>query len=266
MKKIKHLFVFCIIFSLISETQCFANSSYILQNSNNYDFEFKQITKKETENCDILEEDENNPIIPVFTMESKKTIENIDILSEKDFHNIETNFRKVSPEEYDQKTVSKHYNIYEAYVKNNNYRDLLLSSDSEVFFNLRDNTNIKSENRRKIYKKVRKKDIGRFCVFSMPGAIIAGGITGFTFFLGAPIAAAVYVGMQLPTAKAVRANVKISQDLYNRYKIPIKFEEGVEYKILFFVPKDKDLQEIVISNVFFEQGKTQNLMIKAQQL
>lgn len=218
-------------------------SNYILQ-TQKYDL-IQTETKVEEEN------EKNNDILN-------------DDAKDEDVLNVETDFQKISPSEYKQKTVKKLYDVYNVQVTNKSKKPILLSSDSEVYFILSNNSTIKSENRRTIYRKTRKKDIGKFYSFSLLGAIISGGITGITFFIGSPIAAAIYVGMNLPADRAVRANVKISQDLFNSKSLPIKFEKDETYNLLFFVPKGLPVKEIMISNVSFDFENMFDLKIKAE--
>lgn len=166
--------------------------------------------------------------------------------------------------QYNQKTVRKHYNAYDICLENKNDSPILLSSDSELSFILDDGTVVKSENRRQEYRKIRKRDMGRYYWLSLPGAIIAGGITGITFFLGAPIGAAIFVGMAMPADKAVRTNVKISQDMFNKYAIPIRLEKDQQYNILVFAPKELKFKEIVVSNVSFDLKNMYELKIEAK--
>ena len=180
--------------------------------------------------------------------------------------NVEAVFSKVSSSEYNQKTVNKHYNVYNVAVMNKNNKPILLSSDTEVSFVLSDGTIIKSEDRRKIYRKTRKRDIGRYCSFALPGAIIGGGITGITFFIGAPIGAAIFMGMYIPTDKAVRTNVQISQDIFNTSSVPIKFEKDKTYNMHIYTPKSLDINEIIFSNVSFDLNNMYELRVKAKTL
>ena len=124
---------------------------------------------------------------------------------------MDASFKTIPQGEYKHKTVKKHYRMYDVRIKNNGKKPVLLSSSSEVIFVSTLGQQEVSPSRRTIYRKSRKRDIGRYYWFALPGAIIAGGITGITFFLGAPIGAAVYVGMYLPTDKAVRNNVRLQE-------------------------------------------------------
>lgn len=180
--------------------------------------------------------------------------------------NVETDFLKVPASEYKQKTVDKRYIVYNVTITNRNTEPILLSSDTEVSFVLADGSTIKSEDRRKIYRRTRKRDMARYYSFAIPGAIIGGGITGITFFLGAPIGAAVLVGMCVPTDKAVRTNVKISQDMFNVNSVPIKLEKDCTYNMRIYVPKGLDIKEIIFSNVSFDLNNMYELRVKAKTL
>lgn len=98
--------------------------------------------------------------------------------------NIETKFTKATKKEYKQKTVAKHYDVYNLEITNKNKQPLLLTTDTDVSFTLDNGTVITSETRRTMYRRVRKRDMGRYYWFALPGAVIAGAVTGITFFIG----------------------------------------------------------------------------------
>ena len=176
--------------------------------------------------------------------------------------NIQSSFKETTEDNYNHKTVFKHYKFYYLKIKNKNSKPLLLSSNSELFFITEDGDAILSENRRTQYRKVRKRDMGRYYWFALPGAIIAGGITGITFFIGAPVAAAVYVGMYLPTDKAVRENVKISQDLFNSNFLPIRMLPNKEYCVRILVPKELEIDKIRLTNLSFDLKNMYDLEVE----
>lgn len=70
--------------------------------------------------------------------------------------------------------------------------------------------------------------------------------------------------MNLPADRAVRTNVKISQDLFNSKSLPIKFEKDETYNLLFFVPKGLPVKEIMISNVSFDFENMFDLKLEAE--
>lgn len=157
--------------------------------------------------------------------------------------------------EYRFKTVLKHYNPYILTITNKNTKPVLFSSDTEVHFLLDGGYDLTSQSRRAIYRKSRKRDMGRYYWVAIPGAVIAAGITGITLFLGAPIAAVVAVSTSLPADKAVRTNVGISQDLFNTHDMPIRMEPGTTYEVTLLVPKKADVQKVKITNVSFDMKK-----------
>lgn len=177
-----------------------------------------------------------------------------------------TSMTKTSQQDFKQKTVAKRYNVYDISITNNNKQALMLTTDTEVLFTLDDGTVVTSENRRAQYRKVRKRDIGRYYWFAMPGAIIAGGITGITFFIGAPIGFAIYVGMYAPTDKAVRTNVKISQCMFNENVVPIRMEAGTTYNARIFIPKKLKIKNVIISNVSYDLDNKFDLVMNAEDL
>lgn len=157
--------------------------------------------------------------------------------------------------EYKYKTVLKRYKPYILTITNNNSKPVLLSSNTEVHFLLDEDCNLTSENRRAIYRKSRKRDMGRYYWVALPGALIAGGITGITFFIGAPIAAVVAVGMYVPTDKAVRTNVGISQDLFVKHDLPIRLEPKQTYNVRMLIPKKAEVEKVKITNISFDMKK-----------
>lgn len=248
---------FCVLFIVLG---LFYNNSvlateYILQTQKytftQNDFSFEEDTDKE----ELPPEEKNN--------ENINELNNID---DSNILNIEASFYKTPFSEYKQKTVNKHYDVYNISITNKSKKPILLTSDTEVSFVLSNGSIIKSKNRRTIYRNSRKKDIGRYYTFALPGAIIAGGITGMTFFLGSPIAAGVYAGMYLPTDKATRTNVKISQDIFNTNSVPIKFEQDKTYNMHIYAPKGSKIKEIVFSNASFDLKEMFELRVKEQNL
>lgn len=180
--------------------------------------------------------------------------------------NVETKFTKATPKEYKQKTVSKHYDVYNLEITNKNNQPLLLTTDTDVSFTLGNGAVVTSENRRTMYRRIRKRDMGRYYWFALPGAVIAGAVTGITFFIGAPIGFAIYVGMYAPTDKAVRTNVKISQDLFNENVLPIRMEPEKTYNVRVFAPKNQIIKKVTISNVSFDLDKKFDLNIYTEDL
>lgn len=157
--------------------------------------------------------------------------------------------------EYKYKTVLKHYTPYRLTMTNNNSKPVLLSANTEVHFILGEDSEIISQSRRDIYRASRKRDMGRYYWLALPGAVIAGGITGITFFLGAPIAALVAVGMYVPTDKAVRTNVDIAQDLHKIHDMPIRIEPGKTYEVTLLAPKKWEVEKVKITNVSYDLKK-----------
>ena len=108
--------------------------------------------------------------------------------------------------------------------------------------------------------------MGRYYGLALPGALIAGGVTGITLFIGAPIGAAIYVGMAAPTDKAVRGNVKISQDLYAKYDMPVRIEPNTDYEVRLLLPNDVRVKELKITNTSFDMKKMYDLTIPVEEL
>lgn len=152
-------------------------------------------------------------------------------------------------EKYKFKTVLKHYSPYEAVITNNGKEAILMNAESTVELIMADGSEVVSPSRRDIYRKSRKRDMGRYYAFGIPGAIIAGGITGITFFIGAPLGALIAVGTLEPANKAVRTNVGISQEMYNKTDLPIRMEPSKTYTVRFYIPKKSDVSALRITNL-----------------
>lgn len=184
----------------------------------------------------------------------------------KEMPNVSASITITELENYKHKTVRKHYNVYDLKLTNNNTRAVLLSSDTELSFITDYDGEIISGSRRHLYRKSRKRDMGRYYGIAIPGALISGCITVGTLFIGSPAAAAVFAGMYLPTDKAVRTNVAISQDMFNKNVMPSRLEPKQTYNVRLLVPKDIDLNEIVFSNVSFDLKDMYDLKIKVEEL
>lgn len=180
--------------------------------------------------------------------------------------NVNVSVLRLDEKQYKHKTVLKHYIPYSLSLNNMSDKPIMLTSSSELEMILWDGTVIKSPTRRELYRHSRKRDMGRYYGLAIPGAIIAGGITGITFFIGAPVAAAVYIGMYLPCDKAVRSNVKISQDLYTSNKMPIRLENGKDYDIRLLLPKKLDVKKVFITNVTYDMKKMYDIKIPVEVL
>ncbi len=168
---------------------------------------------------------------------------------------VKASIRPATKKEFKNKTAKKRYRPYELTITNNNKKPVLLHAETELRFVLQDDTKETSADRREIYKKSRKRDVGRYWGLGIPGCIIGGGITGITLFIGAPIGAAVAVGMYVPTARAVKSNVDVSQQLYATMDMPIRLEPDKTYKIRVLAPKHTDFKALEITNVGFDAKK-----------
>ena len=180
--------------------------------------------------------------------------------------NVKTEMIELTKKEYKHKTVLKHYTPYTLKLKNTNSKPILLSANTEVDIVTLDGKVIKSDSRRTQYRKSRKRDMGGYYGLALPGALIAGGVTGITLFIGAPIGAAIYVGMAAPTDKAVRGNVKISQDLYAKYDMPVRIEPNTDYEVRLLLPNDVRVKELKITNTSFDMKKMYDLTIPVEEL
>lgn len=189
-------------------------------------------------------------------------------LSAKNLTSIQTQESEKSKKKkkYRYKTVLKYYTPYEVEITNKNTVPVLLNAETDIDFIREDKGVLKAQSRREIYKRTRKRDMGRYYGFALPGAAIAGGITGITLFIGAPLGAMIAVGTYEPTNKAVRANVDISQEMYNTGDLPIRFEPGKTYPVRFYLPKNENITAIRINNLTLDKNtKTYELVINIPQ-
>ncbi len=184
----------------------------------------------------------------------------------KEIPNVSAVMTEIDAKEYKHKTVRKHYNVYNLKITNKNTKAVLLSSDTEVSFISDYQDDVTSATRREQYRNSRKRDMGRYYGIALPGALLSGCITVATLFIGSPVAAAVFAGMYLPTDKAVRTNVAISQDLFAENALPIRFEPNQTYNVRVLVPNDIDVNGIVFSNVSYDLKEMYELHAKVEEL
>lgn len=184
----------------------------------------------------------------------------------KEIPNVAAVMTQTEESEYKHKTVRKHYNVYDLKITNKNAKPVLVSSDTEVNFITDYADDVTSDTRRHQYRNSRKRDMGRYYWIALPGAVISGLITGATLFIGSPVAAAVFAGMYLPTDKAVRSNVAISQDLFAKNGLPIRFEPNQTYNVRILVPNDIDVTEIVFTNISYDLKEMYELHAKVEEL
>lgn len=72
--------------------------------------------------------------------------------------------------------------------------------------------------------------------------------------------------MAAPTDKAVRGNVKISQDLYAKYDMPVRIEPNTDYEVRLLLPNDVRVKELKITNTSFDMKKMYDLTIPVEEL
>ena len=177
---------------------------------------------------------------------------------------LDADFVQATPTEFSQKNFEKQYKAYKVTIRNNSVAPVLLSSDSEIFFILKNGSIIKSETRKQIYKKTRKADRGKYCVFAVPGKIVSKIVTYCTFFTCAALGSGIDLAMSAPADLAIKNNVKISKEVFYENPLPIKFDRNSQYNIIIFAPKDYDIEEIVISNISYDLKEMYELRIGAK--
>lgn len=178
--------------------------------------------------------------------------------------NVDADFSLVPEALYKQKRVRENYKVYDVVIRNNSNLPILLSSESEIFFVLKNGSVIKSESRRQLYRKLRKADKGTYYTLAGFGKLVSKIVTYSTFGTCMSIGTGIHLALSAPTDMAIKNNVKISKELFYENPLPVKFDRESQYDITVFVPKDYDIEEIVISNVSFDMNEMYELRIKAK--
>ncbi len=178
--------------------------------------------------------------------------------------NLDADFTQATPLEFSQKNLEKQYKAYKVTIRNNSVAPVLLSSDSEIFFVLKNGSVIKSETRKQIYKKTRKADRGKYCIFAIPGKIASKVVTYCTLYTCASLGTGIDLAMSAPADLAIKNNVKISKEVFYENPLPIKFDTNSQYNIIIYAPKEFDIEEIVISNISYDLKEMYELRIGAK--
>ncbi|MCR5265671.1 MAG: hypothetical protein K6E29_03650 [Cyanobacteria bacterium RUI128] len=190
---------------------------------------------------------------------------NSGVFAENAAFNVDADFSLVSTADYKQKRVRKTYNVYNVVIRNNGTLPILLSSDSEIFFVLKNGSVIKSETRRQLYRKLRKADKGTYYTLASFGKLLSNIITYSTFGTFMSAGVGIHMALAAPTEMAIKNNVKISKELFYENPLPVFFDRESQYYITVFVPKEYDLEEIVISNVSLDMNEMYELRVRAKE-
>lgn len=187
----------------------------------------------------------------------------------KEIKDFEAEIKLQSKDQYQFKKVYKKYDPYLVTFTNKTDKTILLTTDTIVEFNTKDDKHFASESRRKIYRKTRSRDIGKYCGITLPCCMLGGGIIGLTFGLGIPVALGVFILGVVPVANANKTNSGFAQDMYVARKLPLRMSPNETYQIRILAPKETKIQNIIFTNLVFENDKTNtrynlNLPIGAQ--
>lgn len=180
-----------------------------------------------------------------------------------EINNINYYVKLLDKEQYPHKKVIKNYEPYLLTLVNKNKSSILSTADSTIlFFDAKGNTII-SETRRDIYKKIRRKDVGKSYSIGIPCAMVSGAIIGFTLGIGTPIAIGVGILANRPAQKAAIENYQIAKEIYQSRGLPLRFEPEEINQILLLIPKKDKPFKISITNVIYEKNTNQkfNLVV-----
>lgn len=165
------------------------------------------------------------------------------------YNNLRVNVEPV--EGYQYKTVLKHYQPYSVGIVNDNSSPVLFTTKSEIKYIDTKGQEYLFPDNKTVYKKSRKRDVGRYCWVSLPCAAIGGGIIGITFGLGLIAGVGIAVAGIIPPLQAAKYNSKIAANMYIENKIPLSLTPK-EYQMLYvFLPTKNmvQIEKVVITNL-----------------
>lgn len=176
------------------------------------------------------------------------------------------NIRVISVEAvdgYQYKTVLKHYQPYSIGIVNDNNTPVLFNAKSEIKYIDTSGKEYSFPDNALVYKKSRKRDVGRYCWISLPCAAVGGAIIGITFGLGFIAGVGVAIAGLVPTWQGEKYNSKIASNMYIENKIPLSLEPGKYYMLYVFLPNENSAQidKIIISDLSMKGSKPFNLTI-----
>lgn len=176
-------------------------------------------------------------------------------------HNIRINVDAVDGYQY--KTVLKHYRPYSIGLVNDNDSPVLFNAKSEIkYFDTKGKEYVFPDNKT-VYKKSRKRDVGRYCWVALPSAAIGGAITGITFGLGIVAGVGIAVAGFIPCLSAAKYNSTVANNIYRENKIPLSLEPK-QYQMLYVFLPNKDMvqiDKIVITNLSMKDSKMFDITI-----
>lgn len=164
-------------------------------------------------------------------------------------------------DDYSMKTVTKKYIPYSLTMVNNDKDTLYFSAKSEVKYETESGEIKALLDDEDFYKKVRKREVGRYFWVALPSAAIGGFITGASFFLLAIPGIGIAIAGNIPYINAIKYNSKIAQDFYIDNGIPLNLNSGNVKNTYVFLPKDENVKKIIITNVSTKNSKQFDLEI-----
>lgn len=156
---------------------------------------------------------------------------------------------------YNFKTVSKHYVPYMLTIVNNDKDTVYFSSKSEVKFENEAGVVHSLVDESAFYKKVRKREVGRYFWIALPCAAIGGFITGASFFILTIPGIGIAVGGSFPYMNAMKYNAKLGQDFYIDNALPLNLEHKQVKNAYVFIPKKENPKKIIITNLYQNKSK-----------
>jgi len=163
-------------------------------------------------------------------------------------------FQRLSKDQYQHKKVLKKYDSYLLNIENKTNKAILLTSESTVLYVNNNGETLENETRRDIYRKIRRKDIGKYYSIGLPCIAVGGLITGATFGLGIPVAIGLGIIGTRPANKATKENYQLAYELYQSRSLPLRFEPKELNQILLLIPKGESINKIIITNVVIEKS------------
>lgn len=162
---------------------------------------------------------------------------------------------------YPMKTVTKNFTPYILTFVNNDNETLYFSANSDIKFVTEDNEvkNILSDE--KFYKKVRKREIGRYCWITLPASLVGGFVIGASFLLLTLPGIGIVVAGNVPFLSAIKYNSRIAQDFYIDNSLPLNLDKGNVKNTYVFLPKKENVKTIIITNLSTEKSKPFDLEI-----
>lgn len=164
---------------------------------------------------------------------------------------------------YQYKTVLKHYQPYSIGLVNDNATPVLFSTKSEIKYIDANGKEYIFPDSKLVYRKSRKRDVGRYFWVSLPCAAIGGGIIGITFGLGIILGLGVAFAGVVPVATATKYNSKVATDIYVENKVPLSLEPKQFQMIYVFLPKKEhvEITQVVITNLSLKDSKPFDITI-----